>query len=210
MVMTAEEAAYIMMNGGSGGSSETMYNRISKLPTVFSFDIADEWRCELCADDNPVDCPQTVTTRYDDWGGEYTSTVVITKPTKAFHLRIFSGSELKMVTNAVQTESIAKWYSSDGTNVGELKKTVEINYSDFAVSSVGAYNTDSLHMPSVNLRYKMVQTTDGTAVTYNGSMGYISPSTRYFAAGDIDPNTYADFVNAVRKMSDEYNKTEEE
>lgn len=208
--MTAEEAAYIMMNGGSGGSSETMYNRISKLPTVFSFDIADEWRCELCADDNPVDCPQTVTTRYDDWGGEYTSTVVITKPTKAFHLRIFSGSELKMVTNAVQTESIAKWYSSDGTNVGELKKTVEINYSDFAVSSVGAYNTDSLHMPSVNLRYKMVQTTDGTAVTYNGSMGYISPSTRYFAAGDIDPNTYADFVNAVRKMSDEYNKTEEE
>ena len=210
MVMTAEEAAYIMMNGGSGGSSETMYNRISKLPTVFSFDIADEWRCELCADDNPVDCPQTVTTRYDDWGGEYTSTVVITKPTKAFHLRIFSGSELKMVTNAVQTESIAKWYSSDGTNVGELKKTVEINYSDFAVSSVGAYNTDSLHMPSVNLRYKMVQTTDGTAVTYNSSMGYISPSTRYFAAGDIDPNTYADFVNAVRKMSDEYNKTEEE
>lgn len=203
------EAARLAQMCSGGGSSKTMFDRISKLPTVFSFAIADECRCELCTDDNPVDCPQTVSTRFDDWGGEYTSTVVITKPTKAFHLRIFSGSELKMVTNAVQTESIAKWYSSDGTNVGELKKTVEINYRDFAVLSVGAYNTDSLHMPSVNLRYKMVQTTDGTAVTYNSSMGYISPSTRYFAAGDIDPNTYADFVNAVRKMSDEYNKTEE-
>lgn len=208
--MTAEEAAYIMMNGGSGGSSETMYNRISKLPTVFAFDVADGWRCELCADSDPIECPQSISIRYDDWSVEYTSTVVASKPTKAFYLRIFKGSELKMVTNAVQTDSVTKWYVSDGTNVGDLKKTVEINYSDFAVSSVGAYNTDSLHMPSVNLRYKMVQTTDGTAVTYNSSMGYISPSTRYFAAGDIDPNTYADFVNAVRKMSDEYNKNKEE
>ena len=208
--MTAEEAAGIMMSGGGSTTAETMYDRISKLPTVFAFDVADGWRCELCTDDNPVDCPQTVSTRFDDWGGEYTSTVVITKPTRAFYLRIFSGSELKMVTNAVQTESIAKWYSSDGTNVGELKKTVEINYSDFAVAGVNGYNTRTLTLPYVYLGYKMTQTNDGTAETYNGSMGYISPSTRYFAAGDIDPNTYADFVNAVRKMSDEYNKTEEE
>ena len=208
--MTAEEAAYIMMNGGGGGSSETLYDRISKLPTVFSFDIADEWHCELCADDNPVDCPQTVTTRYDDWGGEYTSTVVIAKPTRAFYLRIFSGSELKMVTNAVQTESIAKWYSSDGTNVGELKKTVEINYSDFSVAGVNGYNTRTLTLPYVYLGYKMTQTADGAAETYNGSMGYIAPNTKYFFNNEISPNTYADFVKAVRKMSDEYNKTEEE
>lgn len=206
------EAAYMaeMMSGGGGTTAGTMYDRISKLPTVFAFDVADGWRCELCADSDPIECTQSISIRYDDWSVEYTSTVAASKPTKAFYLRIFKGSELKMVTNAVQTDSIAKWYSSDGTNVGELKKTVEINYSDFAVSSVGAYNTDSLHMPSVNLRYKMVQTTDGTAVTYNSSMGYISPSTRYFAAGDIDPNTYAEFVKAVRKMSDEYNKTTEE
>lgn len=205
------EAAYMaeMMSGGGGTTAGTMYDRISKLPTVFAFDVADGWRCELCADSDPIECPQSISTRYDDWSEEYTSTVVASKPTKAFYLRVFKDSELKMVTDARQTDSIAKWYASNGTNVGELKKTVEINYSDFAVLSVGSYNTDSLHIPSVNLRYKMVQTTDGTAVTYNSSMGYISPSTRYFAAGEIDPNTYADFVKAVRKMSDEYNKTEE-
>lgn len=205
------EAAYMakMMSDGGSVTTETMFDRISKLPAVFAFDVADGWRCELCADSKPIDCPMSIGTRYDDWNSEYTSTVVIQKTTKAFYLRIFSGTELKMVTNVCQTDGIAKWYSSDGINVGELKKTVEINYSDFAVLSVGTYNTDSLHMPSVYLKYKMVQTTDGTAVTYNSSMGYISPSTRYFAAGEIDPNTYADFVKAVRKMSDEYNKTEE-
>lgn len=198
-----------MCSGGGGTTTETLYDRISKLPTVFAFDIADKWRCELCADSDPIECPQSIGNRYDDWSEEYTSTVVVSKPTKAFYLRIFKGSELKMVTNAVQTDSVTKWYASDGTNVGDLKKTVVTAYSDFSVSSVGVYNTNALYLPSVSLGYKMTQTTDGTAETYNGSMGYISPSTRYFAAGEIDPNTYADFVKAVRKMSDEYNKTEE-
>ncbi len=200
-------SAEIMMNGGGGTTTETLYDRISELPTVFAFDIADGWRCELCADNGPIECPQSISIRYDDWSVEYTSTVVASKPTKAFYLRILKGSELKMVTDARQTDSIAKWYESNGTNVGDLKKTVVTEYSDFSVSSVGRYNTNALYLPSVSLGYKMTQTTDGTASTYDGTFGYISPSTKFLASGEISPTTYADFVKAVRKMSDEYNNT---
>lgn len=206
------EAAYMakMMSGGGSTTTETMFDRISKLPTVFAFDVADGWRCELCADSDPIECPQSISIRYDDWSVEYTSTVAASKPTKAFYLRILKGSELKMVTDARQTDSVTKWYASDGTNVGDLKKTVVTAYSDFSVSSVGGYNTNALYLPSVSLGNKMTQTTDGTASTYDGSFGYISPSTKFLASGEISPTTYAEFVKAVRKMSDEYNKTKEE
>lgn len=200
-------SAAIMTSGGGGTTAGTMYDRISKLPTVFAFDVADGWRCELCADSDPIECTQSISIRYDDWSVEYTSTVAASKPTKAFYLRIFKGSELKMVTNAVQTDSITKWYASDGTNVGDLKKTVVTAYSDFSVFSVGGYNTNALYLPSVSLGYKMTQTTDGTASTYDGTFGYISPSTKFLASGEISPTTYADFVKAVRKMSDKYNNT---
>ncbi len=192
------------------GTAEKMFDRISKLPTVFAFDIADKWRCELCADSDPIECPHTVAIRADNWSEEYTSTVTVSKPTKAFYLRIFKGTELKMVTNAVQTDSITKWYASDGIKVGELKKTVVIEYSDFNLGNVNGYNTNYLILPYVYLGYKMTQTTDGTASTYDGMYGYISSSTRFFASDEISPTTYAEFVNAVRKMSDEYNKTKEE
>lgn len=208
--MTAEEAAWIMMLGGGSTTTETMFDRISKLPTVFAFDVADGWRCELCEDNAPIECPQSISIRYDDWSEEYASTVVVSKPTKAFYLRIFKGSELKMVTDARQTDSVTKWYASDGTNVGDLKKAIVTAYSDFSVSSVEGYNTNALYLPSVSLGYKMTQTTDGTAETYDGTFGYISPSMRLLSNDEIAPNTYAEFVKAVRKMSDEYNKTEEE
>ena len=192
------------------GTAEKMFDRISKLPTVFVFDIADKWRCELCADSDPIECPQSIGTRYDDWSEEYTSTVVASKPTKAFYLRIFKGTELKMVTDARQTNYIAKWYASDGTKVGELKKTVVVEYSNFSFSTVRVSSTDALFLPYIYIGYKMTQTTDGTASTYDGAYGYISSSTRFFASDEISPTTYAEFVKAVRKMSDEYNKTKEE
>ena len=198
------------VGGGGSTATETMFDRISKLPTVFAFDIADKWRCELCADSDPIECPQTVTMRWDSWSEEYTSTVTISKPTKAFYLRIFKGTDLKMVTNACQTDSITKWYASDGIKVGELKKTVVTEYSDFNLANVNGYNTNYLLLPTVFLGYKMTQTTDGTASTYDGTYGYISSSTKFFASDEISSTTYAEFVNAVRKMSDEYNKTEEE
>lgn len=196
----------------SGGSTtaETMYDRISKLPTVFAFDVADEWRCELCADSYPIECPQEIAARWDNWSEEYTSTVCISQKTKAFYLRIFNGSDLKMVTNARQTDSITKWYESDGTNIGELKKTVITEYSDFSVYSVSAYNANWPGLPTISLKLKITNTTNGAIETNNAAYGYISSSTRFFASGEIDPNTYVEFVKAVRKMSDEYNKTEEE
>lgn len=198
------------VGGGGSTATEKMFDRISKLPTVFAFDIADKWRCELCADSDPIECPQTVTMRWDSWSEEYTSTVTISKPTKAFYLRIFKGTDLKMVTNACQTDSITKWYASDGIKVGELKKTVVTEYSDFNLANVNGYNTNYLILPTVSLGYKMTQTTDGTASTYDGGYGYISSSTKFFASDEISSTTYAEFVNAVRKMSDEYNKTKEE
>ena len=196
--------------GGGSVTTETMFDRISKLPTVFAFDIADGWRCELCADSDPIECPQGITARWDNWSEEYTSTVCISQDTKAFYLRIFNSSDLKMVTNACRTDSITKLYESDGTNIGELKKTVITEYSDFSVYSVGAYNANWPGLPTISLKLKITTTTNGAIETNNAAYGYISSSTRFFASGEIDPNTYVDFVKAVRKMSDEYNKTKEE
>lgn len=207
------EAAYMakMMSGGGSTTTETMFDRISKLPTVFAFDIADGWRCELCADNAPIECPQGIAIRYDDWSEEYTSTVVVSKTTKALYLRIFKGADLKMVTNALRTDQTAKWYASDGTNIGDLKKTIAIEYSDFNGLSVGTYTTNALYLPSMSLKVKITTTTNGTIETSTASMGLLSSySQNLFSNSEIDLNTYAEFVKAVRKMSDEYNKTEEE
>lgn len=206
------EAAYMakMISGGGSTTTETMFDRISKLPTVFAFDIADGWRCELCADNAPIECPHTVAIRIDSWSEEYTSTVCMFKKTKTFYLRIFNGSDLKMATDPSQADSITKLYESDGTNIGELKKTVITEYSDFSVYSVSSYYADWLGLPTISLIFKKTITTNGAIETSNAAYGYISSSIKFFASGEIDPNTYVEFVKDVRKMSDEYNKTKEE
>lgn len=210
--MTAEEAAGIMMSGGGSTTAETMYDRISKLPAVFAFDVADGWRCEICVDNNPTKYPQSIGYRYDNWSDEFTSTVTVTIPTKTFYLRVFKGSELKMVTEAVQTGGISKWYEANGVNadIGDLKSTVITEYNDFGIHSIGTYGTNMVTLPQIFIDYKMTQTTNGVVATYNGYTSYTSPSTRFFENGEFSVATYAEFVKAVRKMSDEYNKTEEE
>ena len=214
------EAAYMakMMSGGGSVKIESMFDYISKLPsTGYSFDIADEWWCEMCADSNPTTIPWNFGTgsRRDDWSAEYTSAVTVSTPTKAFYLRIFKGSELKMVTNERVYNSLLKLYASNGTDVGDLKEvtTFEYDFSSLGVASVGGYNTNMLNMPYVYLKYKATRTTNGEVVSeYSSTIGWISPSVRYFMGNnktDSDINVYADFVKAVRKMSDEYNKTKE-
>lgn len=200
----------------SGGSTtnEIMFDRISKLPTVFAFDIADGWRCELCADSDPIECSQRISHRYNDnWSEEYTSTAVIIQDTKAFYLRFFNGSDLKMSSVARWTDSIIKWYESNGMNIGELKKTIITEYSDFGVLSVGVNASAPLDLPSISLKLKITTITNGKVETNNTSMGIFSYSPEFFYKNETDPNTYdifVKFVKAVRKMSDEYNKTEEE
>lgn len=189
-----------------GGGAEK-YDRIAGLPTVFAFDMADGWRCELCADSNPTDCPKSFGTRYDSWSTEYQSTVICTQITKSYYLRIFSGSELKLVTDILLNDNCAKWYSSNGDTIGEPKKTITGIYSDFGISSVGSYNTDKLDLPYVYIGYTLTQTINETTATYSGSIGIISPQTKFISKGDIDVNVYADFVKAVRKFSDEFNGT---
>ena len=192
------------------GTAETMFDRISGLPTMFAFDIADGWRGEVCSGSDPIEYPQEIATnsQHGDWGEEYTSSVIISKRTKAFYLRIFKGPELKMVTSATQTNRTTKWYASDGTNIGDLKKTIVIEYSDFSTLSVDTYSTNELHLPSIYLEAKMTNTTNGTIETSPVSIRLYLNS--FFSNNEIFPTTYAEFVKALRKMSDEYNKTEEE
>lgn len=199
------EAAYMAKMAG-GGTAVEKYDRIAGLPTVFSFDMADGWRCELCADSNPTDCPKAFGYRYDDWGEGYQSTSVYTKNTRAYYLRIFSGSELKLVTDVLSfNDGYTKWYASNGTAVGGLMKTIISEYSDFYIKSVNSYSTDILTPPSFMIGYTLTQTTNGTAVTY--SSGANISVTKFISKGDIDVNVYADFVKAVRKFSDEFNGT---
>lgn len=204
--------------GGGSVKTESMFDYISKLPsTGYSFDIADGWWCEMCADSNPTTIPWNFGTgsRRDDWSAEYTSAVTVSTLTKAFYLRIFKSSELKMVTNERMYNSLLKVYASNGTDVGDLKEvtTLEYDFPSPGVASVGGYNTDWLDMPYIYLKHKATRTTNGEVVNENsGTMGWIAPVTRYFMGNnkaDSDINVYADFVKAVRKMSDEYNKTEE-
>lgn len=195
-----------LCSDGGGGQSEEKYDRIAGLPTVFAFDMADGWRCELCADSNPTDCPRTFGTRYDSWSEEFQSTVVFTKPTKAYYLRIFSGSELKLITDVLLlNEYCSKWYASNGTAVGDLMKTVTNTFSDFSISTVGSYNTYTLDLPYVHIGYTYTETSNGAVTSVSGSKGIISPQTKFISNGDIDVNVYANFVNAVRNFSDEFN-----
>lgn len=199
-------AGYLIGLEDGGGSVIEKYDRIAGLPTAFAFDMVDGWRCELCADSNPTDCPRTFGTRYDSWSEEFQSTVVFTKPTKAYYLRIFSGSELKLITDVLLlNEYCSKWYASNGTAVGDLMKTVTSTYSDFSISSVGSYNTYTLDLPYVHIGYTYTETINETITSVSGSKGIISPQTKFISKGDIDVNVYADFVNAVRKFSDEFN-----
>lgn len=207
--LIAASGAIMISGGGGSTTTETMFDRISKLPTVFAFDVADGWRCEICVDNNPTKYPQSIGYRYDNWSDEFTSTVTVTIPTKTFYLRVFKGSELKMVTEAVQTGSISKWYEANGVNadIGELKSTVITEYNDFGIHSIGAYGPNMVTLPQIFIDYKMTQTTNGVVATYNGYTAYTSPSTRFFENGEVSVATYAEFVKAVRKMSDEYNNT---
>ena len=206
MELFAASGALMKSFGGGGGGAVEKYDRIAGLPTVFAFDMADGWRCELCADSNPTDCPETFSTRYDSWSEEFQSTVVFNKPTKAYYLRIFSGSELKLVTDVLPfNDGCAKWYASNGTAVGDLMKTVEIILGDFGVNSAYYYVTDALSIPYVHLDSAQTTTTNGIAETANSIKNILSPQTKFISKGDIDVNVYADFVNAVRKFSDEFN-----
>lgn len=193
--------------GKKKGGGVEKYDRIAGLPTVFSFDMADGWRCELCADSAPTDCSKQFGNRYDDWGGEYQSTVTYNLNTKAYYLRIFSGSDLKLVTDMLFNDTYAKWYASNGTDVGDLMKTVTNTYSDFRIASVGGYNTNLLNLPNVNLGYTFTQTINETTTTVSGSRGIIGGQIKFISKGDIDVNVYADFVKAVRKFSDEFNSS---
>lgn len=199
-------AGYLLgLEDGGGGQSEEKFDHIAGLPTVFAFDMADGWRCELCADSNPTDCPETFGTRYDSWSEEFQSTVVYTKPTKAYYLRIFNGSELKLITDVLPfNNSCAKWYASNGTVVGDLMKTVISEYGDFFVKYVDEYySTDSLKLPTVSIGYTLTQTVNGTAETYSGNQNVFY--SKFISKSEIDVNVFADFVNAVRKFSDEFN-----
>lgn len=198
-------AGYLLGLEDGGGGAVEKYDRIAGLPTVFAFDMTDGWRCELCADSNPTECPETVSTRYDSWSEEFQSTVVFNKPTKAYYLRIFSGSELKLITDVLPfNDGCAKWYASNGNVVGDLMKTVISEYGDFFVKYVDEYySTDSLKLPTVSIGYTLTQTVNGTAETFSGSQNVFY--SKFISKSEIDVNVYADFVNAVRKFSDEFN-----
>ena len=206
------EAAYMAKMTG-GGTAVEKYDRIAGLPTVFSFDMADGWRCELCADSNPTDIGKSLTARVDDWSEEFQSTVVYSKATTVYYLRILNNSGLKLITDLVQYPfaTYAEWYASNGNVIGELMKTIKSSTENFRVSSVGVYNPNMFLLPAVNLEFTMTRITadsSGTNTeTINSTYAFISSNTKFISKGDPDVNVYADFVKAVRKFSDEFNSS---
>ena len=205
-------AGYILGLEEGGGGAVEKYDRIAGLPTVFAFDMADGWRCELCTDSNPTDCPKAFGIRYDSWSEEFQSTVVYSKITKAYYLRIFCGDALMLITDMFSSaiiDNYSEWYSSNGSDVGDLMKTVSQTVGDFGIQSVQqGYNTKALQPPSVYVRYTLTQTINGTTETYDGNYAVIgSNNIKFISKSDVDINVYADFVKAVRKFSDVFNNT---
>ena len=202
-------AGYLLGLEDGGGGAVEKYDRIAGLPTVFAFDMADGWRCELCADSNPTDCPKSFGTRYDSWSEEFQSTVVYSKSTKVYYLRIFCGDALMLITDMFSTtmsDYYSEWYSSNGSDVGNLMKTVSQTIGDFSIQSVQqAYNTRLLQPPYVYIKYTLTQTINGITETYDRNYAVIGSADRFISKSDVDINAYADFVNAVRKFSDEFN-----
>lgn len=195
--------------GGGGSQTEEKYDRIAGLPTAFAFDIADGWRCELCEDNNPTDQPVKLTIRGDEWGGEYNWSYVYSKPTKFRYLKIFKGSELKLVSDAVgYSDRYAEWYAASLDNIGELKKIITTEYVYTSIHSVTGYNPNYLTLPDIRLNYVYTYTEDGVSKIFNSDQTIISSSTTFiYKNWDIylDLNVYDEFVKAVRKFSDEFN-----
>lgn len=194
---------------GSAGSTIDRYDYIKKLPKIFEFAMVDGWRCELCEDNNPTDQPVKLSIRRDEWGGEYNWSYVYSKPTKFRYLKIFKGSELKLVSDAVGfSDEYAEWYAVSLDNIGELKKIITTEYVYTSIHSVTGYNPNYLTLPEIRLNYVYTYTENGVSKIFNSDQMIIGSSTTFiYKNWDIDLNVYDEFVKAVRKFADEFNNT---
>lgn len=198
---------------GSAGSTIDRYDYIKKLPTLFSFDLANGWWGEVCEDSNSDDRPVTYTVRRDDnWDEEYTDTYVCTKTTKVRYVRFFKDTELQLVSGAVgSTDRYAEWYAANVNSIGGLKTTIAIEYVyTGSISMVGTYDPEHLLLPYVYFDYKYTEIENGI-ITYEstGASALIYERNEFIYKNfdDINLSVYDEFVKAVRKFSDEYNNS---
>lgn len=197
-----EASAMIMMSGGS--SSVEYFDYLVGLPTVFSFDMADGWRCELCEDSNPTVLGQGITPYGSD-------SISYAKTTKKYHIRILCGSELKFITEAVSYPFAAynEYFQCDGNDIGESIKSIDVVTSNFSFKSIGTYSNTALQLLSIRLGFTRTLTTiDSSGMhieTSNGELDFINYYTKLISKGDLDFNAFVDLVKAMRKFSDDIN-----
>lgn len=209
--MTFAEAARIMMSGG--GNEVNKFDRIARLPTLFSFDLANGWWGEVCEDSSPYDQPVGYGVRdYDNWDEEYTDTYVCSKVLKSRYLRIFKGTELQLVSDVVgESDGCGEWYAANVNGIGGLKKTItnKCVYTG-RISSVGPYNPEHVHVPSVYFEGKYTSTENGIII-YEDTIAkaLISEYTKFIYKNfdDINLSAHYEFAKAVCKFSDVYNGT---
>ena len=209
--MTFSEAAMIMMGGGR--KEVDKFDYIVGLPTLFSFDLANGWWGEACEDSSSGDRPVEYGTRRDDnWDEEYVDTYIYVRTTKVRYVRFFKDTELQLVSDAVgYTDRYAEWYAANVNSIGGLKRTIAIEYVYTGnISMVGTYDPEHLLLPDVYFEHKYTSTENGI-ITYEsiGASALINERIEFIYKNFDDTNlsVYDDFVKAVRKFSDVYNKT---
>lgn len=203
-----------LLYGGGGGSAANKFDRIVGLPTLFSFDLANGWWGEVCEDSNPDDQAVSYSIRQgDNWDEEYVDTYTYTKAIKARYLRFFKDTELQLVSDvAGQLDRSGEWYAANVNSIGELKKTVVIEYVYTGVISVvGTYNPESLYLPYISFECKYTSTENGIiAYEATTSQQLIGGNTKFIYKNfdDINLSVYDEFVKAVRKFSDVFNTSD--
>ena len=199
-------AGYLMGLGeGGSASSQTLFDRIAALPAVYSFDIADGWRCEVCEDSEKI---SQFGTRYDNWDEEHPHTLVKTRCENQLYFRMYCDEKLYFIVSGAYAKHYSEWYAANGTEIGELKKTVSLSYSDFYLKSVDVYYPEYSPpptAPTIRLGCTYTITTDGVSESMDST---VTISGTFLWRDDTDTAAYISYVNAVRRLSDELNKTE--
>ena len=205
MIDIISASAAIMMSGSSSASSQSLFDRIAALPAVYSFDIADGWRCEICEDTEKV---IHFATQQHNWDEEHPHTLIKTRYENQLYFRMFYNEKLYFIASSEFSKRYDEWYAADGTEIGELKKTISASYSDFYIKSVDKYFPEYSTPPTIaviRIGCTYTSTIDGVTTKTDSS---ISIAGSFLWRDNTDTATYISYVNAVRKLSDELNNTE--
>ena len=129
MIDIISASAAIMMSGSSSASSQSLFDRIAALPAVYSFDIADGWRCEICEDTEKF---MSFSGHRYNWDEEHPHILTISRYENQLYFRMFYNEELYITaSNGEYSKQYTEQYACNGTEIGELKKTISSSLGDF-------------------------------------------------------------------------------